>query len=143
MPELSRWFIRTAFVFMLVGFTLGDLILTEKGLGIIPGMWAWLPIHVYCVLFGWIIQLTMGMAYWILPRWGVTEGRNRGNTQLPIISYISLNTGLLCLLPTPWLRNVWGAELAAALGAVGGTLLLLAFVAFSAHAWPRVKPFLV
>jgi len=27
-----------------------------------------LPIHIEVLIFGWIIQFTLGTAYWILPR---------------------------------------------------------------------------
>ncbi|MBK7199099.1 MAG: hypothetical protein WAW03_10515 [Anaerolineae bacterium] len=142
MPTLSRWLVRTSFLYLAAGFGLGDLILTAKGLGILPGIWVWLPAHVFLVLFGWIIQFTMGVAYWILPRWGVTEGRNRGNDTLPRLSYVNFNVGLLCLLLAPWLASAWSKPAAAWFNAVGGTLLVLAVALFLTHAWPRIKPFL-
>ncbi len=142
MPPLSRWFVRTAFLYLAVGFTLGGLILVQKGLGILPGVWAWLPVHVALVLFGWILQFTLGMAYWILPRWGVIEGRNRGNDTLPRLSYAGWNGGLLCLLAAPLLRSAWSAQAAAWCNGIGGTFLVLAALLFLAHAWPRIKPFL-
>ena len=142
MPALSRWFVRTSFLYLAAGFTLGGLILLQKGLGILPGIWVWLPIHVFFVLFGWILQFTLGIAYWILPRWGITEGRNRGNDHLPRLSYIGWNGGLLCLLLAPWLRSAWSSQAAAWFNGVGGPLLVLATVLFLSHAWPRVKPFL-
>jgi len=142
MPTLSRWFVRTSFLYLAAGFALGGLILLQKGLGALPGIWPWLPIHVFCVLFGWIIQFTMGVAYWILPRWGVIEGRNRGNNLLPRLSYIGWNSGLLCLLLAPWLRGAGLAQAAPWLNGFGGVLLVLAAALFLAHGWPRVKPFL-
>lgn len=69
MPRLSQWLIRTALIYLLLGFTLGALLLTHKGIPLHPALWSWLPTHIEFLLMGWIAQLTMGVAFWILPRY--------------------------------------------------------------------------
>lgn len=129
MPRLSVWFIRTSLVYLLAGFTFGALMLANKGLAISPPLWRLLPAHVEILLVGWIVQLAMGVGFWILPRFR----QGRGNTDAAWASYFLLNAGILLAA-------------AAALGGPGWLPLLgrlleaTAAVAFAVNAWPRVKP---
>lgn len=130
MPALSRWAVRASLLHLTAGFTLGALLLINKGIGLHPGLGALLPTHVELLLLGWMAQLALGVAFWILPRFG---GR-RGNLALAWAAIGLLNAGVLL------------AGLGPALGAAGLTvaagraLTLGAGVAFALHAWPRVKP---
>lgn len=130
MPRLTVWFVRSALVHLLLGFTLGALMLWNKGAPITPLLWRLLPAHMEFLLLGWTLQLIMGVAFWILPRFRTA----RGNVKLAWAAFVLLNAGVwmvgvgpLLALPT-WMTALGrGAELAAA-------------VAFALHAWPRVKP---
>jgi hypothetical protein len=68
MTRLSMWTVRTALLYLGVGFLLGALMLLQKGVPIDPSMLRLLPMHVEFVLLGWTLQLAMGVAFWILPR---------------------------------------------------------------------------
>jgi hypothetical protein len=68
MPVLSRWFIRTALIYLILGVTLGSLLLADKVLGFSGSLWGLLPLHIEWLLLGWTLQLAMGIAWWILPR---------------------------------------------------------------------------
>jgi hypothetical protein len=129
-PRLSCWFIRTALFNLLLGFTVGGLLLWNKGLPFDGNVWRLLPFHVELVAVGWTLQLALGMAFWILPRWG----GSRGNEAPAWAAYGLLNSGVLLAGGGAWL----GAP--AALLAAGRALELLAVLAFVVHAWPRVKP---
>ncbi len=130
MPRLSVWLIRAALFHLAAGFGLGALLLWNKGLPLSPSLGRWLPVHIEVVLFGWLAQLALGVAYWILPRFH-TERRRAG---WAAAAFVLLNVG------------VWTVGLAAGLGwpaavsAFGRGLEALAFLAFAWHAWPRVKP---
>ena len=73
MPRLSQWIIRATFIYLLVGFTVGAFLLAHKGVPLHPALWSLLPAHIEFLLMGCVVQLTMGVAFWILPRYG----RNR------------------------------------------------------------------
>jgi hypothetical protein len=77
MPRLSVWLVRASLVYLVLGFTLGALLLAQKGLGGIPALWAWRPAHVELLLIGWTVQLVMGVAYWIFPRFGMSVAARR------------------------------------------------------------------
>jgi len=42
--------------------------LTQTGVPLAPALMRLLPLPVEVVLFGWTLQLGMGIAFWILPR---------------------------------------------------------------------------
>lgn len=93
MPSVSVWFIRSALLYLLAGFTLGGLMLAGKGVSLPPGLWRWLPVHFELLLVGWLIQLVMGVAYWIFPRFGMTP-RARGREGLAWLALVLLNGGV-------------------------------------------------
>lgn len=132
MPRLSVWMIRTALLHLGLGFTLGAVILYHKGLPFWPGAWRLLPLHVELVLFGWTLQLALGVAFWILPRYA--REPVRGREGLPWLAYGLLNLGALTVGLAGWLAAP------PALALVGRAAELLAAFAFAAHLWPRVKP---
>lgn len=132
MPRLSRWAIRTALLCLVVGFTFGGLMLFNKGTPIHPALWRLLPAHVEFVLIGWMGQLILGVAFWILPRF--SRGPARGSESLAWLAFGLINLGV-------WLAGVGPLLGASPLLAVLGRLAEAgAAAAFVAHAWPRVKP---
>jgi hypothetical protein len=130
MPLLSCIAIRTALLALLVGAAVGAWTLAAPAFGRQPP-WALLPLHVELLLFGWLVQLTMGVAYWILPR---TPGRpkERGRVPFAIAALLLLNAGLLLA----GLGPTFGVG---AMLVLGRTLELLAVLCFALHAWPRVR----
>lgn len=60
--------------YLVLGFTLGLLLLVNKGVPIHPALWRLLPAHAEFLLLGWTLQLALGVAYWILPRFGTRRG---------------------------------------------------------------------
>ncbi len=138
MPRLSRWLIRASMLYMVIGFTLGGLILAAKGGGADPRVWVWLLPHADILVAGWLIQLAMGMAYWILPR---IRNAGRGLTPLAGLAMALLNGGLClgagsALLPYWFPTLTWTTGVFVA-GIVAQTVGLVLFVIY---AWSRVLP---
>lgn len=131
MPRLSALSIKAALLYLLVGFTLGQLMLSNKGIPIHPGLWRLLPAHIEFLLVGWTAQLGLAVAHWIIPRF---RGGDYGRPGLAWLSIGLLNAGVLMaglgpvLDMPPWVRFVGRA---AEIGAV---------VAFAIYIWPRVRP---
>ncbi|MCX7854196.1 MAG: cbb3-type cytochrome c oxidase subunit I [Caldilineales bacterium] len=130
MPRLSCWFVRAALLYLAVGFSLGALLLTTKGLGWSPLWWRWLPAHIEFLVIGWTGQLILGVAFWILPRFGGSRGRE-GPAWL---AFGLINLGVLLAGLGPVLAAPGWVVLA------GRLAELAAMAAFAAHAWPRIKP---
>jgi hypothetical protein len=130
MPRLSAWFVRAALLYLALGFTLGALLLANKGVPISPYIWALLPAHIEFLLLGWTVQLALGVAFWILPRWQT----QRGDVRPAYAAFVLLNVGIWCVVLTPWLGlPSWVLSLGRACEAAAAG-------AFAVHAWPRVKP---
>lgn len=130
MPRLSVWFVRAALIHLALGVTIGGLILAHKGIPLHPFLWRLLPAHIEFLLFGWTVQLVMGVGFWIFPRFR----RSRGDERPAWIAFGLLNLG------------VWLAALGPTLG-ISTVVILVgrlaeagAAIAFAIHIWPRVKP---
>src|SRR3712207_6299759 len=139
MPRLSCWFIRAALLHLATGAVVGGLILAAKGY---PGRldWAWLllPAHIQLLAGGWLLQLTLGMGYWILPRldaWG-----ERGHASLAWVSFWTLNTGVIGAAVLLLTRSFRSAVDVNVLLIVAALLQACATIAFVGHAWRRVRP---
>ncbi len=130
MPRLSCWFIRAALVHLALGFTLGALLLWNKGLPLHPLLWLLLPAHIEFLLLGWTVQLALGVAFWILPRFQTS----RGNIRPAWLSFVLLNVGVWLVGLAPFLPQLPWLTLAGRTAEAGSAL------AFTWHAWPRIKP---
>lgn len=128
MPRLSALAIRAALLYLLIGFTLGALLLANKGVPFGGWVWDLLPAHIEFLLFGWTAQLILGMAYWILPRF---SGGSRGNTRLASAALIALNAGVLLVA----FQLAWSGLLV-----IGRGLEVMAGLLFALHAWSRIRP---
>ena len=130
MPRAALWYIRLALLYLLLGFTLGALLLANKGVPLSPYLWQWLPAHIEFLLLGWTLLLALGVAFWILPRFQTTRPR----TGLVWLALILLNGGVWLVALAPFMPTVNWLQLAGRMVEAGGA------VAFALHAWPRVKP---
>jgi len=92
-PRLSCWFIRASLAYLVTGFTLGALMLTLKAVVRYEGVGLLMTPHVEFLLIGWTVQLTMGVAFWILPRF--EGGTSRGAVGYAWLAFVLLNAGVI------------------------------------------------
>lgn len=131
MPKLSVWLIRAALIYMGVGFLFGALILYHKGIPIYDWAWRLLNPHIELMIFGWMMQFVMGVAFWILPRF---TGENRyGRTGAGWWSFGLFNSGVLLTAIGTWFAHD-------GLSLLGRCAMLPAVILFVFVLWPRVKP---
>lgn len=131
MPRLSVYFIRSSLIYALLGFTIGALLLANKGIMFSPTLWSLLPLHIEFTFIGWMAQLAMGVAFWILPRF--SRGSPRGNENLAWAAFVLLNTGIILAV----IHNLSGANEFALAGKI---MELLGLAAFAVGNWKRIKP---
>lgn len=130
MPRLSQWIVRAAFIYLILGFTVGALLLIHKGLPLHPALWAWLPAHIEFLLMGWVVQLTMGVAFWILPRYWE-------KSRWPPERWVQLAIG--CLNLGIWLIVAGGPlGLGRWVTVAGRVAEATAVWLFALHAWQRI-----
>lgn len=132
MPRLSTWMIRCSLLCLLLGSALGAV-----RLGGVPSGSSRLPqlraAHLDLVLFGWLVQFVIGVAYWILPR---RASRPERGPVLPGWSAFVLFQGGLVLT----LAGSAAGPLHA-LAPAGRMLLAGAALLFVLLLFPRIKPF--
>jgi hypothetical protein len=136
-PYLSRIIIRTALVWLAIGYTIGGLLLLNKALPMRAWLWTLRYTHVHLLLIGWMVQVACGVAFWILPRLDV--GGARGDERLVWLCYAALNSGVVLAALHDPLAAAIGENMLLDLMPVGaGVLYLVAIVAFAIHAAPRI-----
>jgi hypothetical protein len=130
MPRLSVYYIRASLIYLLLGFTFGGLLLLNKGLMLSPAIWRLLPVHIEFDLMGWLVQLAMGVAFWILPRF--SKGPLRGNERLSWVAFFLINSGILLVALDGLTEIQW-------LAVIGRAMELLALALFALGNWRRIK----
>lgn len=128
MPRHSVWLIRLALLHLILGFTLGALMLAWEGAGLPSALEALRPLHTEVLLVGWMLQLAFGVANWILP---FGRGRTEGPLLLVIIGLLNGGVWMTGLSPL-----VFSSVL---LQAAGHAVEAGAALAFAAHIWPRLR----
>ncbi len=132
---MVRWFIKSALAYLGAGFLLGGILLTYKALAhrAVPAQWV--TIHVHLLLVGFMVQLVMGVGYWMFPR--VRD--HWFGEQWAAASWALLNLGLLLrFVSEPYLFGPWSGA-AAPVTAVSALLQVAAGLLFVAGMWPRIK----
>ncbi len=131
MTRLSVWTVRSALLYLGVGFLIGALMLTQKGVPLDLSLLRLLPLHIEVLLFGWTLQLAMGIAFWILPRF--SREPRYGNQAYGWLAFALINFGVIVAGVGQWLNAP------AAIIVLGRAAEVLAAVVFTLYAWPRVK----
>jgi len=141
MPPIARTYVKAAFVYFVVAFVLGALMMLERWLNFSQWLRVVYLSQLHLLVVGWITQLAIGVAYWIFPRFRKQQtSEPRGSDTLAWGVLIALNLGLLLRFffepfyltgPQPWL---------AALLALSGGLQALAALGFAWLVWGRIRP---
>jgi len=134
MPTLSRWFVRTALVWLGLGVSLGAALLVNKASGFAPMVWTLLPLHISFLLVGWALELALGVAWWLLPR---LEDNRRVHPALGWGSW-GLLTGGLVVEVAAQLWSVWMGGAGSAGFAVGSSMAVVGVLCFVVAVWRRV-----
>lgn len=137
MPALVRRYIKTAFVFFLLGMLLGAVMSVSRGLlgrAVAPLL---VVAHVHVLLVGFVLMLIMGVATWMFPRPAAGDTRYRPGLAEAIYWLMTLGTALrfaaeavAASRPGPELRLLITA---------GGLGQVLAGLLFVYNMWARVR----
>lgn len=135
MPTLTRWFIKTALVYLVVALLVGALFVVRNLIPLPPIVDALGPVYFHLFMVGWVTQLIIGVAYWMFPKFSMEKPR--GSEPLGWAVFTLLNIGLaLRAIGEPLLSSAPGMGRVVAVSAV---LQWLAGMAFVANTWRRVK----
>ena len=131
MPRLSVWMLRLSLLALLAGSIPGAwLLATEPAFH--PSTPALRLLHRDLMLFGWLVQFVLGVAYWMFPRY--PRAPERGSSGLAWAAFWLFESGLGLTLwgAASSLPDLAGSGRMVLAGATAGFLLLL---------WRRVRPF--
>ena len=137
MPVLTRWFLKSALLYLIVALLLGVVLATPAVFPVPPAIGVWGPVYFHLFMVGWIAQLIFGVVYWMFPRY--TRDQPRGSEKLAVATYVLLNAGLVLRavaepIQSLWPMSGWGWGVA-----LSALLQWLAGMAFVWNTWARVK----
>ena len=137
MPRLTRWAVRAALVYLVVGLVAGALYWANGQWSFWPLLDALNPIYIHLLVVGWATQLIFGVIYWMFPI--ISKSNMRGDTRLAWAVFVLLNVGLILrAIFEPWRTlevndlNGLGLVLSALLQVIAGYLFVIV-------CWPRVR----
>jgi len=137
MLPLVRRYIKTSFVFLVLGLLLGGWITVSQFiLGVYPPR-LYITAHVHLLLVGFTLMIVMGVATWMFPRPGREDTRYRPGLADAVYWVMTLSTGVRAVgeILAPWLGSAvprWAMALGG-LGQLAGAAL------FVLNMWPRIR----
>jgi hypothetical protein len=138
MPRLTQIMVRAALLWQALGFSVGALVLATKGGQAPDWLFGLREAHIHMLLAGWLVQLTAGMAYWILPRHDAAG--DRGDPRPLVAACAALNLAALLALAHGLLAAA-RLPLPAPVGLLPLAGEAAAFLLLAAHTWGRALPF--
>jgi cbb3-type cytochrome oxidase subunit 1 len=136
MTPLVRLYVKTSFVFLLLGLLLGGYVAVEVnvlGRGV---PWPLITAHVHLLLVGFLLMLVFGIATWMFPRPGRDDARYRPGLAWVVYWLLTASTIVRAL-------GEIGAAIAGSRGsllaAVGGLGQLAAAIVFIVNMWTRIR----
>jgi len=137
MPAVTRWFIKSALVYLAAALVLGAVLALPDAVEL-PGFVRFMsPVYFHLFLVGWVTQMIFGVIYWMFPI--ISRAQPRGSERLAWACYGLLNVGLLMRVVGEPLTSVYAGSGPGWLLAGSAVLQWLAAVMFVTLAWPRVK----
>ncbi len=116
MPTITRYFIRTAFVFLILGILLMMVSWEHRN---------FYSVALHFLTLGWITNMIFGVAFWMFPK------RKYVKDNIPRIAFLLLNLGLILRLASePF--GIW------LVFSISSFMQFLASLLFSLHIWKRL-----
>jgi hypothetical protein len=136
MPKVSRFFVKSALLCLVLGGAVAGLALSGAG-GLPPVLLALRPLAWHLLTVGWDTQLIFGVAFWMFPH--VAGDHPRGDERLAWTAFWALNAGLALRAVGEPLVALRPMPVTGALLPVAATLQLAAVLVLVLLTWPRVR----
>jgi cbb3-type cytochrome oxidase subunit 1 len=136
-PPLTRWFIKSALVYLVVSLLIGVALAAQGAIALPAAVSALMPVYFHLFMVGWVTQIIFGVAYWMFPR--VSNDDARGSERLALVTYVTLNLGLIARAIVEPMLALRPAPAWTALLIVSAVLQWLGALAFAANTWRRAK----
>jgi hypothetical protein len=129
MPLLTRIFIKTAFVYLVLALVLGIWLAA----GAVNGLF---PVYIHMLVLGWLTQLIFGVVFWMFPKF---QRRSRAAVKRLAGGYILLNLGLLLRAIGEPINSNRPNSFSGWMLVLSAILQFLAGLMFVVNSWERVK----
>ena len=140
MDRVSIFLVRAALLWLVLGFALGALMLSDA---LVPGTWrSWFaPTHGHILFVGWFLQFAIGVGYWLLPRKRSPARPEGYHETRAMVAFALLNTGLLLRVIAEPLDHMGRRSDVLVSGlAVSSVLQFAAIVIVVTQLWGRIIP---
>jgi cbb3-type cytochrome oxidase subunit 1 len=137
MPVLTRWFLRSSLLFLVISMLLGVLLAARASLNLAASITAFNPVFMHLFMVGWVTQLIFGVAYWMFPKY--SKEKPRGNETMGWLIFWMLNIGLVLRLVGEPAQAISPHTIWAWMLALSGVLQWAAGILFVIITWGRVK----
>lgn len=132
MPLVSRLLIKAGMIWLVLSFALGIAMYwpdSEISLMLLK------PVFYHMIMFGWVTQVIMGVAFWLFPRH--TKEKPRASYTLMWITFYTINTGLILRVFAEPAWDILHLPQARPLIFISVLLQLIAGTAFAFNSWYR------
>ena len=138
MPVESRLFVKSSIVALVLTFAGGAFLALREALGK-PVAPIWAVEHAHLAFVGWLVNVVIGIALWMLPlnRAAYPETAGRYPKRAPFVVWGLLNGGLVLRIVSE--PSAGGDMTARAVLVVSAAAQLAAVVLFGFIAWRRVR----
>ncbi|TNE73751.1 hypothetical protein EP331_03650 [bacterium] len=127
MPTVSRFFLKSGFIWLIISMLFFGLQQIEPGFRIA---------YHHTLGLGWVTQIIIGVAIWMFPRW--SSALPKGPMWVWWLVYITLNLGLLLRILSEQFLSLQ-SEFVSIVLIISGFLLWISMMAFIGIMWKRVK----
>ncbi len=136
MPPLTRWFVKTSFVYLALALIAGLLVEAQAALKLTsPG--GLFPVYIHLFVLGWLTQLIFGVVFWMFPKYSAEKPR--GREALGWWTYALLNVGLLLRVLAEPVHSIQPGLFSGWTLVVSAVIQFLAGLLFVINSWGRVK----
>ena len=136
MPRLTRWFVKTSFLYLTLALIAGLLIEIQSiwKFVVLGGLF---PVYIHLFVLGWITQLIFGVVFWMFPKYSIEKPR-RSET-LGWWTYVLLNIGLILRIVAEPIHSTQPNAFSGWTLVVSAIFQFLAGLTFVINSWGRVK----
>jgi hypothetical protein len=149
MPTTSRVTIRISIIYLCLGAALGTLLLVNRWILLGPAVSVLRVSHIAMLVIGWLTQLILGVAWWLLPPLGIGSRTGdgsprrgqaqRGSEPLFWATVLFLNIGVLMQALFQPLFLLTHVNTLGRIADLADLFLLAAAVTFVVNLWARVR----
>ena len=136
MPTLTRWFIKTSFIYLALALV-ASLLLAVQPLLNLTSLGELFSVYIHLLVFGWLTQLVFGVVFWMFPKYS-TE-KPRGSESLGWWTYALLNVGLILRAIAEPIQSVHSNPITGWTLVISAALQFLAGLTFVLNSWNRVR----